>query len=109
MDARQLSAAEEIALAKRIERGDRRARDTMVERNLGLVRWVARTYRDAGVPPADLMQEGTVGLLRAVERFDHRRGVKFSTYAVWWIRRSIRDAVAGSSVIRMPAEARPQL
>jgi RNA polymerase primary sigma factor len=106
--ARQLSAAEEIALAKRIERGDRQAKETMVERNLGLVRWVARTYRDVDVPFADLVQEGTVGLLHAVERFDHRRGVKFSTYAVWWIRRSIRDAVSGSTVIRIPAEARRQ-
>jgi RNA polymerase primary sigma factor len=104
--SQQLSASEEIALAKRIERGDRRAKETMVERNLGLVVWVARAYRDADVPFADLVQEGSVGLLRAAERFDHRRGVKFSTYAVWWIRRSIRDAVAGSSVIRMPAEAR---
>src|SRR4051812_40986386 len=106
MGSRQLWAAEEIALAKRIERGDRQAKDTMVERNLGLVLWVARAYRDADVPFTDLVQEGTVGLLRAAERFDHRRGVKFSTYAVWWIRRSIRDAVSGSSVIRMPAEAR---
>jgi RNA polymerase primary sigma factor len=73
---------------------------------LGLVLWVARAYRDADVPFADLVQEGTVGLLRAAERFDHRRNVKFSTYAVWWIRRSIRDAVSGSSLIRMPAEAR---
>jgi RNA polymerase sigma factor (sigma-70 family) len=109
MRRRRLSAAEEIALAKRIERGDRQAKETMVERNLGLVFWVARTYRDADVPFADLVQEGTVGLLHAVERFDHRRGVKFSTYAVWWIRRSIRDAISGSSVIRMPAEARRHL
>lgn len=108
MASRQLSAAEEIALAKRIERGDQRAKKTMVERNLGLVLWVARTQRDVDVPFADLVQEGTVGLLRAAERFDHRRGVKFSTYAVWWIRRSIRDAVAAASVIRIPAEARRQ-
>jgi RNA polymerase primary sigma factor len=106
MRTRQLSAAEEIALAKRIERGDRRAKETMVERNLGLVLWVARAYRDADVPFADLVQEGSVGLIRAAERFDHRRGVKFSTYAVWWIRRAIRDAISGSSVIRIPAEAR---
>src|SRR4051812_22519923 len=109
MRPRQLSAAEEIALAKRIERGDRQAMETMVERNLGLVLWVARAYRDADVPFADLVQEGTVGLLRAAERFDHRRGVKFSTYAVWWIRRSIRDAVSSSTVIRIPAEARRHL
>src|SRR3954452_20756312 len=109
MGSRQLSAAEEIALAKRIEDGDRQAKDAMVERNLGLVFWVARTYRDADVPFADLVQEGTVGLRQAVERFDHRRGVKFSTYAVWWIRRSIRDALSGSSVIRMPAGPRRHL
>jgi RNA polymerase primary sigma factor len=106
MSQRQLSAAEEIALAKRIEAGDQQAKEIMVERNLGLVLWVARSYRDADVPFADLVQEGTVGLLRAAARFDHRRGVKFSTYAVWWIRRSVRDAISGSSVIRIPAEAR---
>ena len=104
-----LSAAEEIALAKRIERGDLGAKEMMIERNLRLVRAVARTYRASDVPFADLVQEGTVGLIRAVERFDYRRGSKFSTYAVWWIRRSMLDAIAGSNVIRLPAKANQQL
>src|SRR5947209_13311734 len=81
----------------------------MVESNLRLVHAVARMYRGSGVPHTDLVQEGTVGLVRAVERFDHRRGFKFSTYAVWWIRRSMLDAIAGSRAIRIPAKAKQQL
>jgi RNA polymerase sigma factor (sigma-70 family) len=106
---RLLSAAEEVELAKAVARGDRQARQTMIEANLRLVHAVARTYRGRGVPFADLAQEGTVGLVRAVERFDPDRGVKFSTYAVWWIRRSMLDAIAASNVIRMPAQAHRQL
>jgi RNA polymerase primary sigma factor len=104
-----LSAAEEVILARRIERGDLQAKQRMIESNLRLVHAVARTYRGSSVPFADLVQEGTIGLVRAVERFDHRRGVKFSTYAAWWIRRSMLDAMAGSNVIRMPAKASQQL
>jgi RNA polymerase primary sigma factor len=104
-----LSAAEEIMLAKRIERGDLQAKQRMIESNLRLVHAVAGPYRGSSVPYADLVQEGTIGLIRAVERFDHRRAVKFSTYAVWWIRRSILDAIASSNVIRMPAKANQQL
>jgi RNA polymerase primary sigma factor len=104
-----LSAAEEIMLARRIERGDLHAKQRMIESNLRLVHAVARAYRRSSVPFADLVQEGTIGLVRAVERFDHRRGVKFSTYAVWWIRRSMLDAIASSNVIRMPAKASQQL
>jgi RNA polymerase primary sigma factor len=104
-----LSAAEEIMLAKRIERGDLQAKRRMIESNLRLVHAVAGPYRGSSVPFADLVQEGTIGLIRAVERFDHRREVKFSTYAVWWIRRSILDAIASSNVIRMPAKANQQL
>jgi RNA polymerase primary sigma factor len=96
-------------LARRIERGDLRAKQRMIESNLRLVHAVARAYRGSSVPFADLVQEGTIGLVRAVERFDHRREVKFSTYAVWWIRRSMLDAMAGSNVIRMPAKASQQL
>jgi RNA polymerase primary sigma factor len=107
--ARPLSAVEEVGLARRIERGDMRARERMIESNLGLVHAVARTYRGRGVAFDDLVQEATVGLVRAVEGFDHRRGLKFSTYAVWWIRRSILDALAGSNVIRIPARANRQL
>jgi RNA polymerase primary sigma factor len=106
---RLLSAAEEIMLARRIERGDLDAKQRMIESNLRLVHAVAGPYRGSSVPFADLVQEGTIGLIRAVERFDHRREVKFSTYAVWWIRRSILDAIAGSNVIRMPAKASQQL
>jgi RNA polymerase primary sigma factor len=104
-----LSAAEEIVLAKRIEGGDLGAKQTMIESNLGLVHAVARSYRGSSVPFADLVQEGTIGLVRAVERFDPQRGVKFSTYAVWWIRRSMLDAIASANVIRMPAKASQQL
>jgi RNA polymerase primary sigma factor len=106
---RLLSHTEEIALAKRIERGDLMAKETLIESNLRLVHAIARTHRGRGVPYADLVQEGTVGLIRAAERFDHRHGLKFSTYAVWWIRRSMRDAIAASKVIRLPAKAIRQL
>jgi RNA polymerase primary sigma factor len=104
-----LSAQDEVMLAKRIERGDLQAKQRMIESNLGLVRAVARAYRSSSVPFADLVQEGTIGLVRAVERFDHRRGVKFSTYGVWWIRRSMLEAIAAANVIRMPAKASQQL
>jgi RNA polymerase primary sigma factor len=109
MSKHLLSASEEIELARRIERGDLRAKERMIEGNLGLVVATTRAYRGSGVPFADLVQEGTVGLVRAVERFDHRRAVKFSTYAVWWIRRSMLDAIANSNVIRIPAKANQQL
>jgi RNA polymerase primary sigma factor len=109
MSARGLTQAEEIRLARRIERGDRAARETMIESNLGLVRAIARTFRSASLSFDDLVQDGTVGLVQAVERFDHRRGVRFSTYAAWWIRRAILDAIDNSQVIRTPAKARRQL
>src|SRR4051794_6649077 len=104
-----LSHAEEIQLAKRIEQGDRLATKTMVESNLGLVRAAARTFHSTSLSFDDLVQEGTVGLIRAVERFDHRRDVRFSTYAAWWIRRAIMDAIDDSQVIRTPPKARRQL
>jgi RNA polymerase primary sigma factor len=106
---RLLTGAEEIGLAKRIERGDAGAKTEMIECNLRLVFSVAARYRGRGVPFEDLVQEGTMGLGRAVERFDHRRGLKFSTYAVWWIRRSLMDALSGARAIRIPAAARQQL
>jgi RNA polymerase primary sigma factor len=106
---RLLSATEEIALAKQIESGDLKAKETMIQSNLGLVLAIARTYRGSTVPFDDLVQEGTLGLVRAVERFDHRREVKFSTYAVWWIRRSMLDAIASFNAIRIPAKAKRQL
>jgi RNA polymerase primary sigma factor len=108
-DRRLLTATEEIALAQRVERGDLGAKEAMIESNLRLVHAVARTHRGNGVPFADLVQEGTLGLVRAVERFDHRRGLRFSTYAMWWIRHSIRDAVGDSRMIRIPPKARQQL
>jgi RNA polymerase primary sigma factor len=104
-----LSASDELRLASSIERGDLKAREKMIESNLRLVFALAASYRGRRVPMADLVQEGTVGLVRAVERFDHRRGMKFSTYAVWWIRRSLLDAVRDSRLIRVPAKAERQL
>jgi RNA polymerase primary sigma factor len=104
-----LTASEEVSLARRVSRGDSRAKERMVEANLGLVRAIATRYRGRGVPLEDLVQEGTVGLVRAVERFDHRRATKFSTYAVWWIRRSVLDAIGASQAIRIPARAHRQL
>jgi RNA polymerase primary sigma factor len=103
------SATEEAQLARRIESGDAAARDEMIMRNLPLVRSLARAYTRRGVPFDDLVQEGTVGLMRAVDKFDHRRGFKFSTYAVWWIRRSIHDALAAARPIRIPPTARQQI
>jgi RNA polymerase primary sigma factor len=106
---RLLSAADEVALAKRIQSGDQSAKDRMIEANLRLVFAIARAYSDGRVPFPDLVQEGTVGLIQAVERFDHRRGLKFSTCAVWSIRRAILNARADAGVIRIPAKANRQL
>ncbi len=85
------------------------ARDRMIEANLWLVVAVARGHRGRGVPFADLVQEGTIGLIEAADRFDHRPGVKFSTYAQWWVRRAVLQAVASAPIIRIPAKANRQL
>ena len=109
-DDRRLTAAEEVQLARRFERGDLAAKRAMIERNLRLVHSLAQRYRGRGAAYDDLVQEGTIGLVRAVERFDHRRGLKFSTYAVWWIREAVQSAVMNQGrTVRLPVHVLREL
>jgi DNA-directed RNA polymerase sigma subunit (sigma70/sigma32) len=98
-----LTHEEEIDLSRRVRAGDKQAREKLIEKNLRLVVSVAKKYRGMGLPFGDLIQEGNIGLMKAVEKFDPDRGFRFSTYATWWIRQAVQRAVANKGrIIRVP-------
>ena len=98
-----LTREEEVELAKRIEQGDEQAREKLASSNLRLVISIAKKYRNYGLPFLDLIQEGNLGLMKAIEKFDWRKGYKFSTYATWWIRQAILKALTNRSrTVRVP-------
>ena len=105
-----LTAAQEVELAQKIEQGDEKARNHMIEANLRLAISLAKNYTNTGCNLEDLIQESSLGLIKAVDRFDWRRGFKFSTYAVWWIKQALRKHVSSnSSEIKLPTHARSLL
>jgi len=105
-----LTREEEVALSKRIEKGDRVARDKMISANIRLAISIAKKYQNKGCPLEDLIQEANIGLMKAVDRFDWRRGFKFSTYGCWWIKQSVmRHIAAHSNSIRLPSHAKGML
>jgi len=105
-----LTGPEELDLARRIERGDLEAKERLIEANLRLVVSIAKRYRDFGLPFTDLIQEGVIGLIRATEKFDYRKGYKFSTYATWWIKQSVARALADKGrTIRIPVHVGERL
>ena len=107
---RLLRPEEEKVLARRIERGDLEAKELLIEANLRLVVSIAKHYRGQGLPFLDLIQEGTIGLVRAAEKFDYRRGLKFSTYATWWIRQAMARALADKArTVRLPVHIAEKL
>jgi RNA polymerase primary sigma factor len=105
-----LTEQQEVDIAKRIKAGDHSARQLMIESNLRLVVSIAKNHRNKGLPLLDLIQEGSLGLIRAVQKYDHTKGFKFSTYAVWWIRQAITRAIADKGrVIRIPVHVSEKL
>src|SRR2546430_2779716 len=109
-DGRLLTPAEERELARRKDEGDEAAKRRLIECNLRLVMSITRNYTKAGVPLLDLIQEGNLGLIRAVEKFDYRMGYKLSTYATWWIRQAVTRALADQGrTIRLPVHVADQV